>query len=108
MNAPIVLEFYAEVGVVLHTVTVYTWIMCLTLKTGYAMKMMFGLLTGDWRYVWMGSGAQCVVKDGTTEMLKSFVANCSSMGVSSKVSVCHIATAWLSIISILSCDKPQL
>ena len=41
----------------------------------FNLLMVLLILKDEWRYVWMGCGAQCVMTGGTTEMLKWCVDN---------------------------------
>ena len=69
------------------------------------MRLIFGWLVAkhltmeEWRYAWMGYGAQSVMTDGTTEMLRWCVDNWDMMDVSVALIctvMCYVSTNALS------------
>ena len=65
-------------------------------QTGNVMRLMLDWLVvkhqnmDEWRYVWMGSGDQYVVTDGTTVMLMLCVDNWDMMEVSLNISLTSV------------------
>ena len=65
-------------------------------QTGNVMRLLLDSLVvkhqmmDEWRYVWMGSGDQYVVTDGTTEMLMLCVDNWDMMEVSLTISLTSV------------------